>query len=183
MSSSVSNVSSLFREELPRAPTPASSSASSSGISHAIDSRLRRPTKMNTSSSPPAPNLDHASAPSSSSLSDDAIRRARTGSNENQSPNADQNGVSFDRLLILYEMIICGQRSGALSDTNGGPVRCSKLRRSGARSSGKYICNHKRSISVMSCPAKGDVIEKADSTHQVTADDVGENSTSRTRVG
>lgn len=67
-------------------------------------------------------------------------RRSRTGSNVNQSPNADQKAVSFAKLRILYEIVTLIGREDAVGgphSMNGGEVRWMRDRRRGARSSGK----------------------------------------------
>jgi hypothetical protein len=63
--------------------------------------------------------------------------RTRTGVNVNQSPNADQKGVSLDNERIVYERITCGETAGKVGT---GAVRCSNVRSSGTASSGKYTC-------------------------------------------
>jgi hypothetical protein len=118
MRSKVSNVSSLFLLHVPHAPTPPSRSTSSDGIVQFNDSGRLRPTKMNAKSpSPPMsdPNRCHSESKFAS------ILRAITGSNENHRPNADQNGVSLERLRILYDMMIRGCNSKM--ETEGGEVR------------------------------------------------------------
>lgn len=108
MKSSVSNVPSPFLDVVPWAPTPVSSSSSSSGMSHPLKlSALRRATNTNVGPSHIAPNrshcvLDPCSPPRG------GVRRARTGSYVNQRPNVDQKGASLGRLRILYETITSG---------------------------------------------------------------------------
>lgn len=68
------------------------------------------------------------------------MRLAITGSNANQRPKADQNGVSFAKLRILYEMTTFGAVHGfpdAGNEMNGGEVNWISVRNNGASSSGK----------------------------------------------
>lgn len=105
----VSNVSSPFFADVPRAPTPSINSLSVSGTCHVIDSGRRYATKTNIrSASSSAPNCLQGSvvlgSPSGGAFllwAGRTQRRARTGWNKNQRPNAIQNGVSFGRLRIL----------------------------------------------------------------------------------
>ena len=61
--------------------------------------------------------------------------RPRTGENSNHKPKTDQKIDSFDRLRILYEMIISGECS---TPENGGEVRWSRDLRRGAKRCVKY---------------------------------------------
>jgi hypothetical protein len=119
MKSNVSNVSSLFLPHVPLAPTPPSKSIFSDGIVQLSDSGRLRATKMNARSlSTPIsdPNRCHSESELFAS-----IFRAITGSNENHRPNADQNGVSLERLRTLYDMMIRGCDSKM--ETEGEVVR------------------------------------------------------------
>lgn len=143
----VSNVSSPFFVGMSRAPTPSINSLSVAGMCHAIDSGRRCAINANIrSESSSAPNCLQGSDTSGSSSRPTSLlsigrtrRRARTGWNENQRPNAVQNGVSSQRLRILYEITTfkAGRRD---DDTQGGAVRCMSVRKSGPRSSGEYTC-------------------------------------------
>ena len=101
---------------------PANKSESLAGISQWNDSGLRRATKMKTTSSE-SEGLKRFQEP--------CLRRARTGENSNQRPNADQNGISLDRLRILYDMIIFGVSE------DDSDVRWIREYKSGAKRFGK----------------------------------------------
>ena len=131
INNNTSNPSSPFLSCVPRAPTPSNNPPSSSGTIQENDSALRRATNKNTSPSPPPPPASKRSHLQSFS----ERPRARTGANVNQSPNADQNGVSLDSDRILYERTTCGD---ATCKVALGAVRCSNERSSGANNSGKY---------------------------------------------
>lgn len=67
------------------------------------------------------------------------------GSNVNHKPKADQKGVSFDRLRILYDIVIVRASLDVASSDGmkGGEDSCIRVRNSGAKSSGKYTLMHK----------------------------------------
>ena len=136
MNNSVSNASSPFLLSVSRAPTPSMRSRSEGGTSHANDSGRRYATKINVRSPSTAPNEVHSSSCPSVSLQ----RRKRTGWKVNHSPNALQNGDSFGRLRILYDITTL---TGLLSEVSGhwvSEVRWISVRRRAPKSSGKYTC-------------------------------------------
>lgn len=137
INSIVSNVSSALLPEFPYAPTPLSNSSSLSGTVQTNDSarRCATNTKVLSSSAVGVNRLHVRSVRSESCI---ATFLTSTGENENQSPNADQKGVSFARLRILYEMMRMGPLP--LCDRKGVVVRCNSVRRRGANSAGKYTC-------------------------------------------
>jgi hypothetical protein len=146
-----SNASSLFLSSVPHAPTPSNNAASSSGTDQANDSGLRRAVNTNTSPSPAAPRRSHLPLPPERV-------RTRTGANVNQSPNADQNAISFVSERILYEMTIRGSVARAVV-----AVRWSSVRSNGASSSRKYTY---RASSRLQTVTRGALW-----THQIAAND------------
>jgi len=131
ISNNISNPSSPFLSSVPHAPTPSNNATSSSGTIQEKDSDLRRATNKNTSPSPQLSKRSHLL------LLPSERARTSTGVNVNQSPNADQKGVSLDNERILYERITCGE-TGVEVWIGTGVVRCNNVRSSGPISSGKY---------------------------------------------
>ena len=137
MSSSVSNVSSALGESVPRAPTPFISAWSDWGTVHANDSGRRRAVKIKVSSVK-ADSMAMSTGGGGPYADDFGL--TETGSNENQSPNADQKDDSFVRLLIRYAISRSSATSSGIEETKGGEDSWMRVRRSGPKSSGKYTC-------------------------------------------
>lgn len=92
----LSKVSSALGCKDSRAPRPTSKLASSEGTSHVRDSARRLATNTNIGPSRVEPKRRQESSAVFS----------RTGSNVNHRPKAAQNGVSFGKLRILYDIRI-----------------------------------------------------------------------------
>jgi hypothetical protein len=160
-SNNTSNSSSPFLSSVPRAPTPSNNATSSSGTVHENDSNLRWATNKNISPSPPLSKRSHLP------LSSFERARTSTGVNVNQSPNADQKGVSLDNERILYVRTTCGETTGKVGI---GAVRCSNVRSSGGVSSGKYTYLYVNLHLAYSIPRRQTEVQL--STYQITANDM-----------
>ena len=143
MNNKLSNVSSLRGPLNPAIPYPDSNFSSFFGISQDNDSDRLVATNMKLDSTSELKACQFSISegisipPLQLATTGDGVSqmRPRTGENSNHKPKTDQKIDSFDRLRILYEMIISGECS---TPENGGEVRWSRDLRRGAKRCVKY---------------------------------------------